>query len=140
MYNRLKLLAVWITVGITPFFAFGVGWNSIVTTSATMEEVNGDCVQDDYADMDLFVNSHGLHLLVADFDGIKYRRLNSSGSIQSTSTISASGEFPNIIGDEDDLYILYYYVIVNSSPYITYICMVLKLNVTYLTMEVKAYG
>ncbi|MCF7851453.1 MAG: hypothetical protein K9M49_03015 [Candidatus Marinimicrobia bacterium] len=41
-------------------------------------------------------------------DGIKYRRFNTSGTVQSTTTISSSGEFPNIIGDDDDLYLAYF--------------------------------
>ncbi len=103
-----KKMYVMLLISFLPASLFGsVGWNTAVTTSATIDALSGYCLQEDYAEMDLFANTDGLHLLAADDDGVKYRRYNSAGTVQSTSTLRSSGEFPNIIGDDDDLYILY---------------------------------
>ncbi len=97
-----------IGIMIIPGVVFSASWNSAVTTTGTINPASGTCLQEDYAEMDVFANVDGLHLLVKDDDGIKYRRYNTSGSVQTTSTISSSGEFPNVTGDNDNLYIAYY--------------------------------
>ncbi len=93
---------------ILPIIVSAVGWNSIVTTSSTVEYIDSDCFYTEFVEMDQFVNSDGLHLLVADDDGILYKRFNSSGTLQSSTTIAASGYYPNIVGDEDILYAIYF--------------------------------
>ncbi|MCF7826810.1 MAG: hypothetical protein K9N29_09185, partial [Candidatus Marinimicrobia bacterium] len=94
------------------------GWNDVVTTSSTLANISTSCVYELFAEMDLFVNASGLHLVVADDDGLFYKKFNSSGVLQTSATISATGQFANIVGDEDNLYIVYFsgtYVYVKKS-------------------------
>lgn len=106
LVQKLSLMIGIITLASS--VVWSTDWNSIVTTSATLDPASGSCVQSYYAEMDLFANANGLHLLVKDDDGIKYRRYSTSGTVQSTTNISSSGEFPNIIGNDDDLYLAYF--------------------------------
>ncbi len=79
--------------------SLGQGWNSIVTTS--IHEPNLD-------KMDLFTNKDGNHLLIKRTDGsIIYYKLNSSGSVQITSTLASNSDFPNITGTKDKVFALY---------------------------------
>jgi len=75
-------------------------WNSIVTTSLNIS--NADYIEN-YADKD------GIHIVTYDdyTDDIKYYLISSSGSLIRSATISTNGEFPNIIGNENAVYIVY---------------------------------
>jgi len=117
MFKILK--SMWM---LLPVMTMAVGWNNIVTTSSTIANISTDCGYEYFAEMNLFVNSGGLHVMVADDDGLFYKRFNSSGVLQSSTTISASGQFANIVGDEDNLYIIYFsgsslYICVESDQF-----------------------
>jgi len=100
---------------VLPILLCAEGWNSIVTTTATVDYIASACFSTEFADMDQFVNSSGLHLVVEDDDGISYKQFNTSGVLQSSSSIATLGYFPNIVGDENNLYVIYY---ANNSIYI----------------------
>ena len=79
--------------------SFGQGWNSIVTT--TINEPNLD-------KMDLFTNKSGNHILIRRTNGdIRYYKVNSSGTVQISTTLATGGDFPNIVGSNDKIYALY---------------------------------
>lgn len=78
-------------------------WNNIVTT--TINEPN-------LVQLDNFTNRDGIHIVVQNSNSsnsIKYYRLNSSGVVQTTTTIETQGgaEFPHIAGDNDHMFISY---------------------------------
>jgi len=84
-------------------YLFSQGWNTYVPT--TISEPN-------LVKMDLFTNKDGNHLLIQNSNStnsIKYYLLNSSGTVLRSSTIETSGyaEFPNISGDNDNVYLIY---------------------------------
>ncbi|QOJ29575.1 MAG: T9SS type A sorting domain-containing protein [Ignavibacteriales bacterium] len=75
-------------------------WQSVVTTS----------INEPYLDkLDQFANRDGIHLALREGQNgsIKYYRLNTSGSVVSSATISSSGNFPSITGSNDKVYIIY---------------------------------
>jgi len=115
IHNQISLLLV---VLLMPTLLSAVGWNDVVTTSATLASISTSCDYDEFAEMDLFVNSSGLHLVIADDDGLFYKKFNSSGVLQSSTSISATGEYANIVGVDDELYIIYfsgYYLYIRKS-------------------------
>ncbi|WP_337865395.1 hypothetical protein [Ignavibacterium sp.] len=78
-------------------------WNNIITT--TINEPN-------LVQLDNFTNRDGIHVVAQNSNStnsIKYYRLNSSGGVQTSTTIETSGgaEFPHIAGDNDHMYISY---------------------------------
>ncbi len=78
-------------------------WNNIVTT--TINEPN-------LVQLENFANRDGVHVVVQNSNSansIKYYRFNSSGVVQTTTTIETQGgaEFPNIAGDNNHLFISY---------------------------------
>ena len=75
-------------------------WNSIITTTTNISNV--DYIEN-HADKD------GIHIVTYDdyTDDIKYYLISSSGSSIRSATISTNGEFPNIVGDENAVYIVY---------------------------------
>lgn len=82
---------------------FSQGWNNIVTT--TINEPN-------LLKMGLFTNKDGNHIIVQNSNStnsIKYYLLNSSGSVIRSATIETSGgaEFPNVSGDNNNIYLVY---------------------------------
>ncbi len=82
---------------------FGQSWNSIVTT--TIYDPN-------LIQLENLTNRDGIHIVVQNSNStnsIKYYKLNSSGTVQTTTTIESQGgaEFPSIAGDNDHLYISY---------------------------------
>lgn len=82
---------------------FPQSWNNIVTT--TINEPN-------LVQLDNFTNRDGIHVVVQNSNAtnsIKYYRLNSTGGVQTTTTIETQGgaEFPHIAGDNDHLFISY---------------------------------
>ena len=105
----MKCFCKWLMVLILalPASMHADGWNTTVTTTSTIEYISSSCFSTKFVDMDLFVNADGLHLVVEDDDGISYKKFNASGVLQTSATISTAGVHPNIVGDEDDLYILY---------------------------------
>jgi hypothetical protein len=77
-------------------------WNSIKTITG-IDEPNLEM-------MDLFTNASGNHLLIKRTNGnIVYYKFNSSGTLDAgkTSTIETSGDYPNITGSNDKVYLLY---------------------------------
>ncbi len=66
---------------ILPVLLSAEGWNSIVTTTATVDNISSNCFYLEFAELDQFVNSGGLHLVVADNDGISYKRFNTNGTV-----------------------------------------------------------
>ncbi|MDT3695120.1 MAG: hypothetical protein ROY99_01935 [Ignavibacterium sp.] len=96
--KKLFLIIVLISGCIT-----AQSWNNIITT--TIYEPN-------LVQLDNFTNRDGIHVVAQNSNSsssIKYYRLNSSGSVQTTTTIEASGgaEFPHIAGDNDNMFISY---------------------------------
>jgi len=93
---------------LLPILASSTGWNSIVTTTAEVDPEDYGCIQTEIVEMDQMVNSNGLHIVVADDDGILYKRFNSGGTLQASTVVSSQGYYPNIVGDENNLYIVYF--------------------------------
>lgn len=82
---------------------FSQGWNTTVSTSIS---------EPNLIKMDLFTNKDGNHIIVQNSNStnsIKYYLLNSSGAVVRSSTIETAGgaEFPNISGDNDNVYLVY---------------------------------
>ncbi|MGB9664787.1 MAG: T9SS type A sorting domain-containing protein [Ignavibacteria bacterium] len=76
------------------------GWNNVVTTNIS---------EADLVKMELFTNKDGNHILLTSTQNniVKYVLLNSSGSTMRQMTIDTGGYFPNITGNDNDLYIVY---------------------------------
>lgn len=67
-------------------------------------------ISEPYLDkLDQFANRDGIHLVLREGQNgsIKYFRLNTSGSVATSATISSSGSFPSITGSNDKVYIIY---------------------------------
>lgn len=82
---------------------FSQGWNNVVTTSVPYSSGSK---------LDLFTNKDGNHLLVRYSNYptyyLKYYLLNSSGSIVGEMTVESKFvESPNIVGNNDIVYLLY---------------------------------
>jgi len=82
---------------------YSQGWNNTVTTSI---EVSNPIT------MDLFTNKDGNHLIIQNGYSnyyLKYYLVNSSGTVVRNSTIetTSSAMFPNISGNDDEVYIVY---------------------------------
>jgi len=79
---------------------YSQNWNNIVTTNIS---------ESDLVRMEIFTNKEGNHILLTSTQNniVKYVLLNSSGSTVRQSTIDTNGYFPNITGDDYDLYIVY---------------------------------
>ena len=97
----MKKIAILIIVLST--YLFSQSWNTYVPT--TISEPN-------LVKMDLFTNKDGNHLVVQNSNStnsIKYYLLSSAGSVIRTSTIETAGgtEFPNVSGDNDNVYLVY---------------------------------
>ncbi len=75
-------------------------WNSIITTSINV--ANADYIEN-HADKD------GIHIVAHEDNSndIKYYLISSSGSTIRSATISTNGEYPNIVGDENAVYVVY---------------------------------
>lgn len=97
--KKIILIIVLIFSGIM----IGQSWNNLITT--TINEPN-------LVQLDNFTNRDGIHVVVQNSNStnsIKYYRLNTSGVVQTTTTIETSGgaEFPKIAGDNTHLFISY---------------------------------
>ena len=84
-------------------YLFAQSWNDIVTTSI---------YEPNLVQIDNFANRDGIHVVVQNSNAsnsIKYYRLNSSGTLQTSTTIETQrgAEFPCIAGDNGHLYISY---------------------------------
>ncbi len=75
-------------------------WNSIITTSINV--ANTDYIEN-HADKD------GIHIVVHEDNSndIKYYLISSSGSTIRSATISTNGQYPNIVGDGNAVYVIY---------------------------------
>jgi hypothetical protein len=74
-------------------------WNSVITTSINVSNVE---YIENHAD------KNGIHVVTFDYnDDIKYYLINSTGTTIRSSTISTNGEYPNIVGDAEAVYVVY---------------------------------
>ncbi|MBL1213090.1 MAG: T9SS type A sorting domain-containing protein [Ignavibacteriae bacterium] len=92
--KKIFILIMLFTISIS-----AQSWNSIITSSINVTNVK---YIENYADKD------GIHIVTFDSgDDIKYYLLNTSGSTIRSATISTNGEYPNIVGDNEAVYIVY---------------------------------
>lgn len=92
--KKLMLILILVAVSIN-----AQSWNSVVTTSINVSNVE---YIENHADKD------GIHIVTFDYnDDIKYFLINSAGTTVRSSTISTNGEYPNIVGDESSIYVVY---------------------------------
>ncbi len=74
-------------------------WNPIITTSINVSNVT---YIENHADKD------GIHIVTLDNNNdIKYYLIDTYGSTIRSSTISTNGDYPNIVGDENAVFIIY---------------------------------
>ena len=86
-------------------------WNPIDTTD--IKNLNGDQQNERIA---IFANNHGIHVLKVLYNGdnrhVSYYRLKTTGDLDdgfdsSGIKLDDYGDFPNVVGDEDDIYAVY---------------------------------
>jgi len=92
--KKLMLILILLAVTIN-----AQNWNSIVTTNINVSNVT---YIENHADKD------GIHIVTLDNnDDIKYYLIDTDGSTIRSTTISTNGDYPNIVGDETAIYVIY---------------------------------
>lgn len=75
------------------------GWNNIITTNINAQYANK---------LDLLTNKNGNHIVVTKLNEyIKYYLVNTSGEVVRTQTLDNDGDFPNVVGNNDTVFVVY---------------------------------
>ena len=110
------ILIIWLIVISHIYPQVSEGWRDVCTTAVATRQ--GERLA-------MFANHHGIHVLQSTINGdaLKYFRFKSDGTLDdgittSGITIDASCKYPNLVGDESNIFAIYQngsYIIIKKS-------------------------